>query len=207
MKSDCWYEFLLGAPPPANPARDTTSISQRTTCQGRAVVATSRERASARSTVCRLEIVRLTEPDPLRPAEKAIDWPGASDAALIFIGRIRTPWLARSECPRRGRLDGPICRIEVDALWAEALLGIGAGSRLEIFYWLHRSRRDVVLQRRRDDGAPRGTFSLRSPLRPNPIGTSIVLVEQFEGTTLLVRGLDCLDGTPLIDIKPERAQV
>ncbi|MCY1311866.1 S-adenosyl-L-methionine-binding protein [compost metagenome] len=49
-----------------------------------------------------------------------------------------------------------------------------------------------------------GTFSLRSPVRPNPIDTSIVKLEAVEGPTLLVRGLDCLDGTPLIDLKPDR---
>jgi tRNA (Thr-GGU) A37 N-methylase len=70
--------------------------------------------------------------------------------------------------------------------------------------WLHRSRRDLVLQSPRDDGSTRGTFAPRSPVRPNPIGTSIVKLIGLEGTTLLVRGLDCLDGTPLLDLKPDR---
>jgi len=48
-------------------------------------------------------------------------------------------------------------------------------------------------------------FSLRSPVRPNPIGTQIVTVERIEGAVLHVRGLDCLDGTPLIDLKPDRS--
>jgi len=73
-----------------------------------------------------------------------------------------------------------------------------------VLYWLHRSRRDLILQSPRNDGATRGVFSLRTPVRPNPIGTSIVTLVGIEGTTLLVRGLDCLDETPLIDIKPER---
>jgi tRNA (Thr-GGU) A37 N-methylase len=49
-----------------------------------------------------------------------------------------------------------------------------------------------------------GTFALRSPVRPNPIASSIVQLIAIDGTTLKVRGLDCLDGTPLIDLKPER---
>jgi tRNA (adenine37-N6)-methyltransferase len=73
-----------------------------------------------------------------------------------------------------------------------------------VLYWLHRSRRDLVLQSPRDDGATRGTFALRSPVRPNPIGTSLVELLRIEGFTLFVRGLDCLDGTPLIDLKPDR---
>jgi tRNA (Thr-GGU) A37 N-methylase len=77
--------------------------------------------------------------------------------------------------------------------------------RLEILYWLDRSRRDLVLQSPASNGKVRGTFSLRSPVRPNSIGTSIVKLEAVDGSTLLVRGLDCLDGTPLIDLKPKRA--
>jgi tRNA (Thr-GGU) A37 N-methylase len=52
-----------------------------------------------------------------------------------------------------------------------------------------------------------GTFALRSPARPNPIASSIVQLIAIDGTTLQVRGLDCIDGTPLIDLKPERGVV
>jgi tRNA (Thr-GGU) A37 N-methylase len=61
------------------------------------------------------------------------------------------------------------------------------------------------MQSPRDDGAVRGTFSLRSPARPNPIGTSIAELVRIEGGTVFVRGLDCLDGTPLLDLKPDRS--
>ena len=105
---------------------------------------------------------------------------------------------------RQGRADGPLCRIEVFEPWREALEGVVDYARIEALYWLHRSRRDLVLQSPRDDGATRGAFALRSPVRPNPIGSSIVVLISIEGSTLLVRGLDCLDGTPLIDIKPDR---
>ena len=73
-----------------------------------------------------------------------------------------------------------------------------------MIYWLHLSRRDLVRQSPASDGALRGTFSLRSPVRPNPIGTSIVQLVRIEGSSVLVRGLDCLDGTPLLDLKPDR---
>jgi tRNA (adenine37-N6)-methyltransferase len=108
--------------------------------------------------------------------------------------------------PAPGRRDGPICRVEVFEPWAEALEGIDNYDSIELLYWLHRSRRDIVLQSPRSDGTTRGAFSLRSPVRPNPIGTSLVALVGVEGATLLVRGLDCLDGTPLIDIKPDRCQ-
>jgi tRNA (Thr-GGU) A37 N-methylase len=74
-----------------------------------------------------------------------------------------------------------------------------------VLYWLHLSRRDLIMQSPASDGTARGTFSLRSPVRPNPIGTSIARLVGIEGSTVLVRGLDCLDATPLLDIKPDRS--
>lgn len=126
------------------------------------------------------------------------------DASLAFVGRIRTPWPSRSDCPRRGSLEGPLCRIEVFDPWVPALLGVAIGARIEVFYWLHLSRRDLVQQNPHSRGRICGTFSLRSPVRPNPIGTSIAVVTGLEGSTLLVRGLDCVDGTPLLDVRPAR---
>ena len=140
----------------------------------------------------------------IREGELAVETPPPRDAGLVFIGRIRTPWTSRMDCPRQGRHDGPACRIEVFEAWAPALERITEYERLEVLYWLHRSRRDLILQSPREDGIARGTFALRSPVRPNPIGTSIVRLVALEGSTLLVRGLDCLDGTPLLDLKPDR---
>ncbi|SNB73828.1 tRNA-Thr(GGU) m(6)t(6)A37 methyltransferase TsaA [Arboricoccus pini] len=131
--------------------------------------------------------------------------PATRNAGLIFIGRIRTPWQDRKACPRQGRLDGPLCRIELADPWGRALDGIEVYDRLEVLYWLDRSRRDLLRQSPRDDGRTQGTFALRSPVRPNPIGTSIVRLVAREGATLLVQGLDCLDGTPLLDLKPDRS--
>lgn len=146
-------------------------------------------------------MVRLNE---IRSNEKSVKLPAAEDAGLFFIGRIRTPWTSRLDCPRQGRLDGPVCRIEVDERWRDALDGIEAFERIEVLYWLHESRRDLVQQSPANDGAVRGTFALRSPVRPNPIGTTIAKLVAREGGVLSVQGIDCLDGTPLIDLKPDR---
>jgi tRNA (adenine37-N6)-methyltransferase len=147
-------------------------------------------------------MVRLNE---IRAGERAVAAPPATDAGLLFIGRIHTPWADRLACPRQGRLDGPTCRIEVFEPWVAALDGIGEFERLEVLYWLHESRRDLVRQSPRNDGIARGTFSLRTPARPNPIATQIVKLVSLEGSCVLVRGLDCIDGTPLLDLKPDRA--
>lgn len=146
-------------------------------------------------------MVRLNE---IRDGEASVLPPPATDAGLVFIGRIHTPWTDRLTCPRQGRLDGPTCRIEVFEPWVAALDGIEEFERLEVLYWLHESRRDLVRQSPRNDGLARGTFSLRTPVRPNPIGTQIVRLVSVEGATVSVCGLDCLDGTPLLDIKPDR---
>lgn len=140
----------------------------------------------------------------IRASEVAVAPPPATDAGLVFIGRIRTPWTSRMETPRQGRRDGPVCRLEVFEPWVAALAGLQRYEQAEVIYWLHLSRRDLVLQSPADDGTAHGTFSLRSPVRPNPLGTSVVQLVGIEEATVLVRGLDCLDGTPLLDIKPDR---
>ena len=78
------------------------------------------------------------------------------------------------------------------------------GQRVQVLYWMHQSRRDLVMQTPRNSGKNLGTFALRSPVRPNPIASSVVVVDAIESATLRVRGLDCLNGTPLIDLKPHR---
>ena len=142
--------------------------------------------------------------DSIRPGEIAVPLPDHTDAGVYFIGYIRTPWQTRRECPRRGALDGPICTIEVDPRWQQALTGIEAHPRIQVLYWMHQARRDLVSQRPGSTGLTYATFALRSPVRPNPIASSVVALVERSGTTLKVRGLDCLDGTPLIDLKPER---
>ena len=141
----------------------------------------------------------------LREGEKAVDLPPPDDAALQFIGVIRTPFTTRDLCPRQGDPEnGPVCRIVVNPDWAEALDGIEKFEVIEVLYWLHDSRRDLVRQSPKSDGRTVGTFALRSPVRPNPIGLSRVRLVARKGDTLEVRGLDCLDGTPLVDLKPDR---
>jgi len=146
-------------------------------------------------------MVRLNE---VRQGELQVELPVRTDAELYFIGRIHTPWSDRLSTPRQGRPDGPTCRIELFAPWDQGLDSIAEFERLEVLYWLHQSRRDLVHQSPRNDGTARGVFSLRTPVRPNPVGTSIVKLERVEGPVLFVRGLDCLDGTPLIDVKTDR---
>ena len=138
----------------------------------------------------------------IREGEIAVDLPGAFDASLYFIGRIRTPWRKREDCPKNARESEAICTLEVDPRWAQALTGVESCTHLVVLYWMNRSRRDLVLQMPRHYGTGRGTFALRSPARPNPIAMSVVRLVRVDGTKLVVVGLDCLDDTRLLDIKP-----
>lgn len=146
----------------------------------------------------------MADINEIRAGEVAVAAPQARDAGLEFIGRIHTPWTTRAETPRQGREDGPVCRIEVFEPWVAALKGLETFETIQVLYWLHQSRRDLVTQSPRSNGTTTGTFALRSPVRPNPIGLSTVKLVGIEGNIVSVRGLDCLDGTPLIDLKPDR---
>ena len=120
----------------------------------------------------------------VREGEITVDMPPARDAGLVFVGRIRTPWKSRLETPRQGRQDGPVCRLEIFEPWVPAIKGVDFYESLEVIYWLHQSRRDLVLQ------SPKNNQKF----------------VKIEGNVILVRGLDCLDETPLLDIKPDRCE-
>ncbi len=144
--------------------------------------------------------------DAPREGEIVSEGPLAADATLCFIGRIETPWFTRADCPRRGDADGgPLCRIVLDARWLPACDGLEPGAELQVLYWMHEARRDLV-RLSPGHGEQRGPFALRAPTRPNPIASSRVILVARDSATLEVRGLDCLSGTPLLDIKPWRAR-
>jgi tRNA-Thr(GGU) m(6)t(6)A37 methyltransferase TsaA len=143
-------------------------------------------------------------PNPfgLREGELAVALPDHFDASLYFIGRIRTPWQSREQCPKNGRESDAVCTVELDPRWAAGLKGLETVSHVLVLYWMDKARRDLVVQAPRHYAEERGTFALRSPVRPNPIAASVVRLVGINGANLSVIGLDCLDGTPLLDIKP-----
>lgn len=121
------------------------------------------------------------------------------------IGTISTPFATLEACPRNGRQPHPppVCRVRLLAAYAPGLRSLEGFSHLILLYWLHRGRAPKLVFTPPFDGEERGVFATRSPARPNPIGLSVVAFDGFDGPdTLLVRYLDCLDGTPLLDVKP-----
>ncbi|MDY8109973.1 tRNA (N6-threonylcarbamoyladenosine(37)-N6)-methyltransferase TrmO [Fulvimarina sp. 2208YS6-2-32] len=151
----------------------------------------------------------MTDPSTIRHGEvrfSAID-DSPFDAGVRFIGRIRSPWKTRADCPKnmaRARERDQLAHAELFAPYGEALAGLTPGSHVFLLSFLDRSARDLALQMPRHADAPRGTFSLRSPVRPNPIGlhlVKLVAIDRDAGR-LTLDAIDVLDDTPLIDIKP-----
>ncbi len=121
------------------------------------------------------------------------------------IGVIRTPFPTRDDCPRNGRqlMPPPLCHVQVDDEFAAGLADLEGFSHLILLYWLDRAEVARLRITPPFDGRERGIFATRSPDRPNPIGLAVVELAGFATpTTLAVRHLDCIDGTPLLDIKP-----
>jgi tRNA-Thr(GGU) m(6)t(6)A37 methyltransferase TsaA len=142
------------------------------------------------------------EPYALRGGELAVELPAQFDASLYYIGRVRTPWKRREECPKNARQSDAVCTVELDPRWAEGLSGLESVSHVLLLYWMDQARRDLVRQKPRHYTERHGTFALRSPARPNPVAVSVARLVGIDGNKLSVVGLDCVDNTPLIDIKP-----
>ena len=121
---------------------------------------------------------------------------------LVFIGHIETPYETPADCPYTVNPGGPECRVVVDPEYAAGLTGLEVGVRILLLYWLDRANRARPLVAERRSGKIAGVFAARTPHRPNPIGAAVVTIEAIEGLALKVRGLDCVNGTPLLDIKP-----
>jgi len=104
------------------------------------------------------------------------------------------------------RLSGGSCVLRVQPRFQEALDGLRPGDQIQVLYWMHKltdeHRGMLKVHPCGDRSKPlRGVFALRSPMRPNPIGVSVVRVQEVRGCELVVSGLDAVDGSPLIDIK------
>lgn len=121
------------------------------------------------------------------------------------IGTIHTPWRTIAECPRNGRQPdpAPLCTVAVLPEFIDGLQSLEGFSHLILLYWLDQTKSAQLVFTPPFDPQPRGVFATRGPRRPNPIGLSVVAFDGFaEPGVLNVRYLDCLDGTPLLDIKP-----
>jgi tRNA-Thr(GGU) m(6)t(6)A37 methyltransferase TsaA len=120
------------------------------------------------------------------------------------IGHVRSPLTDPATAPRQGDEGAPDAWLVLDPEVAEGARDLAVGADVFVLTWLHRARRDVLAVHPRDD--PRtpetGVFSTRSQDRPNPIGLHRVTIAAVDGLRLLARGLEAVDGTPIVDVKP-----
>jgi len=141
-----------------------------------------------------------------RHGEVDIALPQDFDAGVYFIGTIHTPWKRRQDCPKNSVESTDPCTIVVNAPFADGLQDIEACSHLWVLYFMDQAARNLIVQRPSHYDRALGVFALRSPARPNPIALSAVSLLGVErsghAARLAVIGLDCRDGTPLLDLKP-----
>jgi tRNA-Thr(GGU) m(6)t(6)A37 methyltransferase TsaA len=123
---------------------------------------------------------------------------------LVAIGTVQSPLTDRGSAPKQGDEGAPEAWLAFDAGMAAGLEGIAAGDELLLLTWLDRAHRDVLRVHPRGDltRSEQGVFATRSPDRPNPIGLHRVRVLEIDGARLRVDGLEALDGTPIVDVKP-----
>jgi tRNA-Thr(GGU) m(6)t(6)A37 methyltransferase TsaA len=120
------------------------------------------------------------------------------------VGKVESPLNELNSAPRQGDEGAPDGWIDFDPAVVDALEGVRPGDRVVILTWLDRADREVLTVHPRGDASrtPAGVFSTRSHHRPNPIGLHPVEVLEMRGPRVKVSGLEALDGTPVLDVKP-----
>ena len=129
--------------------------------------------------------------------------PGAA-MGLAPIGVVSSPLTDPAAAPKQGSEGAPDAWLVLEPGVAAGLDGMRPGDEIIVLTWLHRARRDVLRVHPRDDPSnpERGVFTTRSADRPNPIGLHRVEVAAIDGARVRVRGLEAIDGTPVVDLKP-----
>jgi tRNA (adenine37-N6)-methyltransferase len=130
------------------------------------------------------------------------------DVTVTAIGTMRTPFAQTGEIPK-----GPDARheeegvIEIDPAYEAGLQDVEGFSHLYVLWHFHRVDGFDLVAHPPSDDRPHGVFATRSPRRPSPIGLTVVQLLSRDGCRLHVRGVDMLDGTPVLDIKPYLSSV
>jgi tRNA-Thr(GGU) m(6)t(6)A37 methyltransferase TsaA len=123
---------------------------------------------------------------------------------LTPIGRVESELTDPASAPKQGLEGAPDAWLVFEPGVLDGLEGLRPGAQAIVLTWLHRAHRDVLRVHPRDDPANplTGVFNTRSADRPNPIGLHPVEVVSVDGARVCVRGLEAIDGTPVVDLKP-----
>lgn len=123
------------------------------------------------------------------------------------IGYVSSPYLKKGDAPRQGRLTETEAEIVIDEQYLPGLFRIEEKKHLFVLCWFDRADRSVLRTTPPHNPVEHGVFATRSPNRPNPVSLSLVDVVSITGNTIRVRGLEALDGTPVLDIKPYSREI
>jgi tRNA-Thr(GGU) m(6)t(6)A37 methyltransferase TsaA len=120
------------------------------------------------------------------------------------VGRVESTLVDRAGAPLQGSEGAPEAWLVFDESVSTCITDLHPGAEILILTWLHRARRDIlrVYPRGNPENAEEGVFSTRSPDRPNPIGLHRVRIVDVDANRILVRDLEAIDGTPIVDVKP-----
>lgn len=121
---------------------------------------------------------------------------------LKEIGIVHNAYKNLTDIPRQGRMSEEISEIEIHPNFSDGLLKIEQNKHLIVLYWAHLAKRDILKTIPPAAKELHGVFASRSPGRPNPLSLCIAELIAREGNTLRVKGIDALDGSSVIDIKP-----
>lgn len=114
------------------------------------------------------------------------------------IGRIETPFESSEEAPRQGFRSEAIGEINLDRRFRDGLRGLDAGDMLDIIWFAHEANRSILCYPDREEGV----FAMRTQDRPTPICITTCELLEIEDTWLRVQGVDMIDDTPVLDLKP-----
>lgn len=121
---------------------------------------------------------------------------------IVPIGEVHSPYRTPGEAPQQGRFSDVLAELEIYPPFAEGLKDVEQATHLIVLYWCHLAARNTLVTRTPHGPEERGVFACRSPSRPNPIAFCVAELVGVKGNRVVVRGLDAVDGSPLVDIKP-----
>ena len=127
---------------------------------------------------------------------------GVTKIELVPIGMIHSPYLTPGDAPNQGRFSEKQVELEIYPDYVEGLKDIDKSTHLIVLYWLHLAKRDVLQTKTPFGPELRGVFACRAPSRPNPIAFCVAKILRREGNRLVVQGVEAVEGTPLLDLKP-----
>lgn len=126
-----------------------------------------------------------------------------NDIILQSIGIIHSPYKTSKDMPIQGTFENSVeAHVEINKELENGLKDLNGFSHIILIYYFHQSKRTELIAKPFLENEEHGIFAIRSPYRPNHIGFTTVEISKIDKNIIYFKGVDMLDGTPLLDIKP-----